>query len=279
MNVLCVGEALWDLTAKRSFARARSLEMRPGGAAVNVALALAHEGVRVGLAAVVGEDALGEALIAQVAAAGVATALVERALPRTGLLFAERRREGARFVGYRAADEPAPRAAGDWSARVVLVTGLMPSVEHARGLREVVQTARARGARVMVDVNARPRVWRGRDPAAALGVLALADVVKASEDDLAVLGIAGPEALVGCVRAGATVITTAGAGVARAMGSFGEVTRAPRALGKKPRDTLGAGDAFAAAVVAELTRGDAEGIWDRALDRGHAWARARLRRR
>ena len=40
MNVLCVGEALWDLTAKRSFAGARSLEMRPGGAAVNVALAL-----------------------------------------------------------------------------------------------------------------------------------------------------------------------------------------------------------------------------------------------
>lgn len=288
-RVLCVGEALWDLGAKGPLARARHLEMRPGGAAVNVALALARQGISVGLAAVVGDDALGEALIARVARAGVSTALVTRALPRTGLLFVERRREGARFVGYRTADEPAPVAAGEWSAQWVLLAGLLPSEEHVRGLRAIAQMARERGARVMIDINARPRVWRGRDATAALGLLAEAEVVKASEDDLAVLGLTR-EAARDRMREGATLILTAGASETRAVGSFGEVVQAPRDLPAKQRrrsaaDTLGAGDAFTAGVLGELLAldaGDRAGDaarWARVILRGNAEARGHIVRR
>jgi sugar/nucleoside kinase (ribokinase family) len=278
LDVLCLGEALWDLhtPAGVPLSAAATLSLRPGGAAVNVALHLAGRRASVGLAAVVGAEALGEALVARVAAAGVDVAGVARSLPRTGLVFAEHAAAGDRFVGYRPADEPAPRLPRGWAARVLLLTGLLPAPEHALVLRRAARAARRQGALVVVDVNARPRLWRGRDPAAALAVLAEADVVKASADDLALLG---PPRL----RRAAVLVTTAGAGPARARGPFGEVARAAGApLSASP---LGAGDAFTAGLLLELLEaapgGAAAGdgaLWDRALRRGHALARAHLRR-
>jgi sugar/nucleoside kinase (ribokinase family) len=251
--------------------------MRPGGAAVNVALSLAKRKKRVGVAAVVGDDALGEALGARLARAGV-VAMLDPALPRTPILLAERRDDGAR-VGYRSSDEPAPRVPPS-EARAVLITGLMPSAEHARALSEAARAARARGATVFLDVTARPRVWRGRDPAAALAVMAECDVVKASDEDLRVLGI---EALP--AREGATTIVTAGARPARVRGSFGELTRAPPTLllaNRPVGDTLGAGDAFMAGLLgARLAAQGANDArsWGRAVEAGHAAALLLLGRR
>lgn len=247
--------------------------MKPGGAAVNVALALAKRGLRVGVSAVVGDDALGEALAARLERAGVEAAL-DRVLPRTPILLAERHEGGARYVGYRSSDEPPPRVEAR-EARAVLITGLMPSAEHARALAEAARVARSRGAVVFVDVNARPRVWRGRDPEIARAVVREADVVKASEEDLRVLAIETDLT----AREGSTLVVTAGAGPARATGSFGEIARAPEVVA--PGDTLGAGDAFMAGLlVARLAAGGAKDArsWDRALRAGHASARALLRR-
>lgn len=276
LDVLCAGEALWDLKAPASFAEADALAFRPGGAAVNVALALAKRKVRVGLAAVVGDDALGEALLARVRTAGV-EAWFARALPRTGLMFAERSAKGARFVGYRSPEEPAPPLPRRWSARALLLTGLMPSREHAAMLGAAARAGRRRGALVMVDVNARPRVWRGRDATPALEVIAESDVVKASADDLAVLGL-GVDTLMAAMRRRAVLVTTAGPGPARAVGAFGEVTRAPgRTLAGDP---LGAGDAFTAGLLIELLRErdpHDTTTWDHALRRAHTLARAHLR--
>lgn len=250
--------------------------MRPGGAAVNVAMALAKRGLRAGVAAVIGEDALGEALAARVTDAG-AVAAFDRSLPRTGLLFAERRDDEARFVGYRAADEPPPRVPDELEARAVLLTGVMPSPQYVRALRDVAKKTRALGATVLVDVNARPRVWRGQDPQAALDVIAEADVVKASADDLRLLGI--ERAIEPVLRAGATLVTTDGAGPARARGAFGDVSCAPPRLLRG--DALGAGDAFMAGLLVERLRSEANDAvaWERALHAGHAEARARMGRR
>ncbi|MFT3768055.1 MAG: PfkB family carbohydrate kinase [Minicystis sp.] len=282
LDVLCVGEALWDLHALGGpFATAERLAMKPGGAAVNVALALARRRIRVGLAAVVGNEALGEALVARVGAAGVEVGLVQRALARTGVVFAERGDSGSRFVGYRAVDEPAPRLPKGWSARVLLLTGLMPSAEHAEVWRSAARSARRRGALVMVDVNARPRAWRDRESGPAFAVIGEADVVKASADDLTVLGLGadGAARMRARMRRGAVLVTTAGAGAARAIGRFGEVVRAGgRPIAGEP---LGAGDAFTAGMLLELLGSepfDEAASWDRALRRGHALARAHLRR-
>lgn len=243
--------------------------MRPGGAAVNVALALARRGLSVGLAGVVGDDALGEALAQRVASAGVRAAF-DHAIPRTGVLFAERRDDGARFVGYRPGDEPAPRPPSSMTAPFVLITGLLPSLDHARALREIAQSARARGAAVFVDVNARPRLWRGRDAEAVRGVIAAADVVKTSEEDrrFAMIDDGAPST---------TWITTSGGGPVRARGAFGEVLVEP--AGEARGAVLGAGDAFMAGLLLDqVRRGRANDArsWERALRAGCSRARAHL---
>jgi 2-dehydro-3-deoxygluconokinase len=57
-DVVCAGEALWKLATPKgpSAKDLARMHLRPGGGAVVVALALAREGLRVGLATVLTED-------------------------------------------------------------------------------------------------------------------------------------------------------------------------------------------------------------------------------
>lgn len=282
LDVLAMGEALWDLEAPRgrTFAAAASLRLTPGGAAVNVALALSRLGFRTGLAAALGADALGEALASRVAARGVSTELVERAPERTGLVFVERAGGPAlRIVSYRPVDEAVPRLPAEFRARLLVLTGLLPSEAQAESFAAAARAARGQGARVVVDLNARPRMWRSRGAESALGWLAAADVVKASEDDLATMGV-GEDRLRSALGASAVLVVTAGPRAARAVGPFGAVERAPRVL---EGSAVGAGDAFVAGLCDALLRGggtdggEGSAFWGRALGRGHGLARRRVR--
>jgi 2-dehydro-3-deoxygluconokinase len=278
LDVLAAGEALWDLAPPRgqTLEAARALRFRPGGGAVNAALALARMGWKVGLAAVVGDDALGEALAARVAAEGVSTALVQRAPPRTGLCFEEQRDRTARFVAYRPPDERAPAIGTSWSARVLLLTGILPSADQAESFGAAAREARRRGALVAADLDARPRFFRGRGAAELPAWLGDADVVKASEEDLAVMDL-GEARLRAAMRPSAVLVVTAGPREARALGPFGEARRAPAKT--LAGSALGAGDAFTAGMLDVLLRGPAAGaaLWDRALGRGHALAQRVVR--
>jgi sugar/nucleoside kinase (ribokinase family) len=268
-----MGEALWDLLAPpgRTFADATTLTLDPGGAAVNVALALAGLGRTAGLVATIGADALGDALVARLEARGVDAAFVKRTSTRTGLLFGERAAH-PRFLSYRDG-EAVPVLPRSWRARVVLLTGVLPSEAQARTFGAAARAARRRGARVVVDLNARPRFWKGQraaGPDAWLAWLGEADVVKASEEDLAILRLRAPS-LRARMRAEAVLVVTAGPRPARAEGPFGIVeVSAPR---RTPASTLGAGDAFTAGLLDALLRNDA---WERALRSGHASARSLL---
>jgi 2-dehydro-3-deoxygluconokinase len=277
LDVLCLGEALWDLTAPRgrTFAEARSLRLDPGGAAVNVAMGLSRRGFRAGLVATVGADAMGEALAARVAATGVSTALVQRAPPRTGLVLAERAGPSSRIVGYRSAGEAPPELPATWSARALLVTGLLPSAEQARSFGAAAGEARRRGVWVAVDLNARPRLWSGRAAEPPPAWLEDADLIKASEDDLAAMGL-DEDALRRVMRPSAVLVVTAGPRTARATGGFGVVRREPASIARG--SALGAGDAFTVGILETVLRGagtDAA-FWEGALRRGHALARRRV---
>jgi sugar/nucleoside kinase (ribokinase family) len=274
LDVISAGEALWDLEAPRgsSFAAAPSLRFSPGGAAVNAAIALARLGLSVGLAAVVGDDALGAALLARVAARGIDVSLAEKGARRTGLVLVERGERGTRVVGYRREDESAPPLVKE-RARALLVTGVLPGEEQAARFAELAKEARGRGATVVLDLNARPLVWRKKHAAHALAAAGEACVVKASEDDLETLAIdAG--AVREAMRSDAVLVVTAGPRAARAMGAFGEITSEPRAI--EGASAMGAGDAFTAGMLAALLGGEAR--WDRVLARAHAAARRRVRR-
>src|SRR5690349_17969604 len=80
-DVICAGEARWNL---RSAAPPR---LRPGGGAVSSALALARQGLRVGLATVLENNTVGRHLREKLAAAGIDTAGVELAQPTSGIVF------------------------------------------------------------------------------------------------------------------------------------------------------------------------------------------------
>ena len=291
LDALCVGEAMWDLSAPPgvTFDLAESLGLRPGGAAVNVALALAEQGLRVGVAAAVSADALGQALRARLAAAGVATAHVTTAPGRTSLVVIERVEGERRIVSYRCKDEPGQHEAvlpDGFATRLLFLTGLLPSPSQRKVWRAATSDARRQRIPVVIDVNARPRMWAGVDSASALRVLRSADVVKCSADDLAALGLGTPDRAIPALRASlrprATFVLTDGPRPALAIGRFGAVEA--RCRPARAVDPTGCGDAFSAALLAAMATAGPDEItkasfWSAALRRGHALARKRLARR
>jgi 2-dehydro-3-deoxygluconokinase len=284
-DVICAGEAVWAIAGamaeKRSERVARSMRLRPSGGAVNVALALANAGLRVGLASVLADDAQGRALLANVRAAGVDVRGVVLATPRAGLVLVESTRGGRSVVPFRTDDEPPVSVPEEWSARVLLLSGMSPGVAPAAGLCKAARAARRKGAIVIIDVNARRHAWVGRDPRGIRMVLREADVVRCSTADLAALGIDGAAAR-GAMRPNATLVVTHGADAAHATGLFGEIRQKPPSV--IPVHPRGAGDAFTAAICVELAKAgdfgaDRGDLWSRALERGHAAAQAQIQSR
>lgn len=279
-DVICAGEALWDVGAL-SESRARpSLRLRPSGGAVNAAVALARSGLRVGLAATIADDAMGRSLLAKVASAGVDTSGVVLAPQRPQLVVASAAGVAHRLVGLRTEEQQPVTVPEGWTAAVLLLSGLSPALAYAAGFCKAARAARRAGTIVVVDVNARRHTWAGWDPRTIRALLHEADVVRCSTDDLTALGI-DESALRAAMRPSAAIVVTQGPGAARASGPFGEIARAPQVT--VPRHAAGAGDAFTAALCAELARGgdhltERPELWDRALSRGHAAAGARMAR-
>ncbi|WP_437645496.1 PfkB family carbohydrate kinase [Sorangium sp. So ce362] len=297
-EVVCVGEALWDLYAPEGvpLERAKLLRRVAGGGAVNTATALARLGVPSGLCAALGDDALGRGLRDEVAAAGVDVGRLALGAARTGLMFVAITRGEARFAGYRQGELEARALAAAlparWQTRVVHFTGIAPVRGAIGALARAAAGARREGCAVSVDINARPRMWprAGRaapHPGADAGVrgcfrlFAQADVVKCSTGDLDVLGMTA-RALRDRLRPEATLVVTDGARATLVLGPEGERAIAPRPV--RPIDPTGAGDAFCAGMLASLvweeqTRWADPALLLRAVARGHDVARAWVRRK
>ncbi|WP_437547674.1 PfkB family carbohydrate kinase [Sorangium sp. So ce367] len=277
LDVICAGEALWDLAPPGG----ASLRFRPGGGAVNAAVALARSGLRVGLAAALGDDAPGRALLARVAAAGVDVAGVALIPTRQGLILLEDTGGARHMVAHRAEDELPLSVPEGWAAPVLLLSGISPALAPIAALCRAARAARRTGTVVVVDLNARWRLWAGRDPRVLHALLREADVVRCSAADLAGLGLDDAQVRA-AMRPSATLVLTQGAGAARAAGPFGEIALAPPVVAETR--AAGAGDAFTAAICAEIARAGDHGperpdLWTRAIQRGHAAASARVGRR
>ena len=272
-DVICAGEALWSLDGRgEAFsARAASLRLRPGGGAVNAALALARRGLRVGLATALGDDAFGRGLLGRIAASGIDVGAVTLGPPSTGLVFVVGLGASHQVLSYREAEQPIAVPA-QWSSQVLLLSGLSPVVSYGATLCKAARAARRAGSIVVVDVNARRHLWAGRDARAIHMLLREADVVRCSAEDLSVLGMT-LDALRATLRQNAVLVANNGAGHAWATGPFGEVAQTPRRdLALRP---AGAGDRLTAAICSELARAGQGGehhveLWDRALRRGTA---------
>jgi sugar/nucleoside kinase (ribokinase family) len=230
-----------------------------GGSGSITAVAAARLGLRVALAAAVGDDPAGEFMLAQLAGEGVGTSAVAvRRDEPTGMTVALSEGKDRAILTATGAmatltaqDVPASLLA---AARHVHVSSyFLMERSLGPGLAGLLTAARAGGARTSLDTN-----W---DPAQRWGdgslraALAATDLLLPNEAEA--LHLSGAATLAQAVA----VLTAAGPGLVVKLGAQGalwaEGTQQYRAEPPPvtPADTTGAGDCFNAGVIAGLLGG------------------------
>jgi fructokinase len=268
--IVVAGEALVDLIVRAD----GSLVAVPGGGPYNSARAIARLGEDVAWIGGLSADRFGRALEAGLVADGVSMALVQRTERPTTLALAELDPDGAatyRFYteGTSApAVQPGPLAGGLPSGTRALHVGtlgfvLEPMATSLEGLVDRIPD----DALLMVDPNCRPSITPEADAyrSRIARILARADVVKVSTDDLAFL-MPGAEAMAAAASlaglgAHSVLVTDGGRPVRVLAGGTVTGVDVPRV---DVVDTVGAGDTFGGAVLACLVH---DGVTRRTLDR------------
>ncbi|OLE27117.1 MAG: hypothetical protein AUG44_11005 [Actinobacteria bacterium 13_1_20CM_3_71_11] len=269
MIVVC-GEALIDLVPARdsgtgpAAAGAGTYDARPGGGPLNVAVGLGRLGVDVALLGRLAQDRFGRRLrdhlrgskvsLELIAASAAPTTLAVVNLDASGVATYDFYIDGAADGGWRVdqlPDELFPHAALHVAGSLALPVPSMGNALEALLTRE-------RPRRVIAfDPNIRPSLIR--DEAAVRARLerwlGLADIVKASTEDLA--WIAPGRSVEAVAREwremGPTVVViTRGEHGVHAAGPAGPVDLAGEYV--KVVDTVGAGDAFMSGLLASLER-------------------------
>lgn len=270
-DVVVLGEVLWDVFPQRAHERLRTrrIDQRHlGGAPANVACTLARLGVDVGMIAGLGDDGLGAGLRDELRAAGVDTTHVREVRARSGVTFIELEDGEPRFVPYRENSADTKLTADD----VPDFTAPWLHLGSSSFAACPAATARAldRAERISIDLNVYP-FWF-RDGTAILdAIIARADVLKASEDDLRALGLPHAEALHARRSHHVTVVTRGEKG---AVGWWRSLEMEIPARRATLVDRTGAGDAFMAGLLAGMVRGSGEeaDVLLRALRLGNALA-------
>lgn len=265
MRVVVAGEAVVDLVE----AGPRTWTSHPGGSPANVAVGLARLGVPTGFLGRLSGDAFGRLLRAHLADAGVDLGLTVRAPEPSTLAVASLDPAGVASYDFWV------EGTADWQwtpqelqvpdGVAALHTGSM-ALELEPGASHLLDLLERLAGQVLLSYDPNVRLARRGDRETGLEaveeVVALVDVVKASSEDVAWLLPGEPlERVLRRWRdlGPALVVLTDGAGGALALGS-GQVLRvAPEPVDVV--DTVGAGDAFTAGLLAGL---DDAGLLDRA---------------
>ncbi|MDN4173795.1 carbohydrate kinase [Nocardioides sp. SOB77] len=254
-DVLVVGESLVDVVRGPD----GTTREHAGGSAANVAVALARLGRPVRFATAYAEDERGALVARHLAAAGVELATDPAVVARTSTALATIGTGGAATYEFDLSwelgpvtDEPAPLHVHTCSLGAVVAPGAEDVAALLRRLRD--------RATVTYDVNARPAVTgTGADVVARVErVAALADLVKASDEDLAALwpDLDEASAVAHLLALGpAAVVVTRGA--EGAAWTTGRCSVEVASLPVEVADTIGAGDTFGAALV--------DALWERGL--------------
>lgn len=254
-RVLVVGEALIDLIP----AQDGSLTPSPGGAPANVAAGISRLGTGAAFAGTLSTDALGGLLRRRLTDAGVDLSLCGESDAPTALAVASPRPHGTRYDFHHhdtATFRLAPHTGGLDGFSAVYVGGLAAVVHPAAGA--VLATARAAARETVLAVDPNVREDRSLDPKEALHqlqeLISLAHLVKASDEDVSRLWPdESPTAACRRLAAeGRLVVLTLGARGSMAFLPDSAPIRVP-AVPVDVVDTIGAGDAFMAALLAGLT--------------------------
>lgn len=264
MFLVC-GEALFDLFTREDDSDALRIEAHAGGSPFNVAISLARLGSRVAFLSGISNDPLGERLMARLRSEDVDDRYIVRSDRCTTLSLVASDRNGVpayTFYGAEGADRSV--AIGDVpplgdDIRVIHCGSYtLVTPPFADTVATLVVQERARRL-VTLDPNIRPNVepdmqtWRARLDTLIPNV----DLVKVSVEDLAYLHPGCPPESV-CIewqrRGPALVVLTRGHEGATAWSAGGSVSVAAPKV--DVADTVGAGDAFQAAMLHWLAQRD-----------------------
>lgn len=258
--ILCCGEALIDMLPRRTDENEQAFVPCVGGAAFNSAIALGRLGLPVGLFSGLSADFMGEMLRTTLAASGVDFSFSTYSPLPTTLAFVRLVSGQARYTFYDENSAGRMLSPGDLPALnhevQALLFGCISLIAEPCGSVYEALMAKEAGRRVMfLDPNIREVFItdRERHLARMRRMLALADIVKLSDEDLAWFNEPGSDDEIAArwLSLGPKLlVVTRGANGADAWTARGKV-HVP-ALRVTVADTVGAGDTVNAGILASL---------------------------
>ena len=268
-KALCIGELLIDFvstTPDVSLAGAPGFVKAPGGAPANVAVGLAKLGIDAGFIGKVGADAFGDFLREVLQENSVDTTyLIAGEASRTTLAFVATRSDGMKditFYRHPGADiqlSPDEIDTGYVQSAELFHYGSV-SLSHSpsrEATLKAIQSAKASGAMLSYDPNLRLMLWDNPNDAKhwIWEVMPYADVVKISEEEW--------EFVTGDVELANGIERILGLGAKLLVVTLGErgcyytngtADGYVNGFAVDVLDTLGAGDAFVAAMLMQLMK-------------------------
>ena len=258
--IICCGEALIDMLPRRSTLDEPAFSPYSGGAVFNTAVALGRLGVPVEFFSGLSSDLFGEQLRETLAASRVGSRYANVSTRPTTLAFVKLVNGHASYVFY---DEgTAGRMLSDTDLPVfegnvdALLFGAISLIPEPCGHAYESLMRREAGRRVtMLDPNIRPAFIPDREShlARMRRMIALADIVKLSDEDLAWFGETGSseDIVHAWLDLGPKfIVITRGSEAAVGYTKNHKVTVMPKLVSVV--DTVGAGDTFNAGLLASL---------------------------
>jgi len=258
-HALVIGEALVDVVRRPD----GSQSAHPGGSPANVAFGLARLGRRAELLTHLGDDAYGALVRDHVESSG-ATIASASAAPSTSVATATLDAHGVATYDFDLTWDIADDATTLPDPLVVHTGSIAAVLEPGATAVARLLVAAREGATITYDPNVRPSLMGDRAQAAARieHLVALSDVVKVSDEDLAWLfpGEQPADAAHRWLGLGpALVVVTLGADGALAALRDGVSAVPPVTV--EVVDTVGAGDSFMSGLI--------DGLWSHDLLGGH----------
>ena len=269
-DLVTLGETLvrLDSPVAGPLRHARSLDLGVAGAESNVAIGVRRLGATAAWAGRVGDDEFGRLVHMTLAGQGidVSRVVVDPAAP-TALLVKERRtNQLTRVYYYRTGSAGSRLGPSDVpedlirAAGVLHVTGITAALSGSarEAVHAAVDTARAASVPVSLDLNYRRALWTADEAAKVLrSLIGQADILFATEAEAGLVvsarGAAGRAADLAALGPREVLVKRGPLGVTACCDD--QLTEAP-AHPVTMVDPVGAGDAFAAAYLAERLRGD-----------------------